>query len=914
MFSLIKTIVSFSPLIALPVSNLFYSPQSALLLRSLEGKSLITHEPKELAQTVSNELDTNASESSIEDEIFRLLTVASEQSLAEDYTALENTYQQALLLIERLETPDLLIKGEVLRGLGLVYSVLRRDNDALPILEEALALYTNLVKEQIAGSADQSETTSVAYTKIQIELYRLLGAIHADRANYATALGYNQAGLVLAEALDHKWEQANFHHNIGSIEVDLGQYEKAKASFSQAIGLNRQSISMNEQAKDERLEVSAIATLGWISDLQRKYAEAIAHYQEAITLYETLSNTELNNSLDYSQDIVSRQARTLNNLGMVHLKQGNQTLAQATFERGLTLLALKDGMSEPPSWLIERAILINSLGELYQAKGDRDRAWQSYLQAFQLAKQTQDKIGEIEALLNFGRLMEAQGQPNLAIFFYKQAIAQIETIRENLQPLSQSVQQRYTQTVEDFYRNLADLLLQQNRGAEALQVLELLKLQEVQSYLRSNSAQGREETLNTSAEAALLEAFYALPMDTSLTDFLASAEAIAVSDSQRDEQSDRTHHPANDPSESPDSDDDLNNLLSSSQAIASLQSAIKTLPVETAVLYPLILENRLEILLLTSDGSVQRFTQAQVSRAALSNTVEDFQNSLKDKTSDVKPAAQQLYDWLIQPLEETLAAHQVKNIIYLPDGVLRYVPLAAFHDGEQWLVQKYQSHNITAATIDDLVTQSPAPLSVVAGAFTDSSQSYPVPVGSDTEYRGLSAARQEINNLAEAIPDTLTLLNQDFTSARMLASVGDRRIVHLATHAKFLPGQPEDSFILFGDGSTVDMRQLQTWALPNVDLVVLSACETARSVEGDGKEILGLGYQIQKTGAGAAIASLWSADDHATAALMNQFYLALKTGTSKAEALKQAQIELIESENFSHPYYWSAFILIGNGR
>jgi CHAT domain-containing protein len=907
MFSFIAAMVALPVLTSLPLNARFQKDLVIPLRRSANHELLIVQKAIRIAQINPAVTAPDTSESLVEAEISRLLVVADEQLLAEEDSNAANSYRQALALIESLDNADPLITGSALSGLGHAYAYLEQDDDALPLLEEALALYNTLAEEQmfLSEAADQAsvETTSneLAYADIRMSLYGLLGAIYQEQVNYATALKYNQSGLALALALDFKEAQAKFQHNIGSIAADLGQYEQAEQALNQ-------SITLSNQVENVELAVSAIFMLGWVSERQDNYDGAIAHYQTAVDLYETLNSSS---NFDDRQDIIRREARALNNLGMVYLKQGNQTMAQTTFERGMALLDTSDDAQDQViSTEQERAILINSFGELYRAKGDRDRAWQSYLQAFQLAKQTQDKIGEIEALLNFGRLMEAQRQPNLAIFFYKQAIAQIETIRENLQPLSQSVQQRYTQTVEDFYRNLADLLLQQNREAEALQVLELLKLQEVRSYLHSNPAQGRKETFNTPAEAALLEVFYALPMDTSLTDFLALAEAIAVNNDQRD----RTPNPANDSPESLNSNEDLNNLLSSSQAIESLQAAMQALPVETAVLYPLILEDRLEIMLLTSDGAVTRFTQNQVSRAALSNTVEDFQKSLKDKTSDAKPTAQQLYSWLIQPLEETLAAHQVKNIIYLPDGVLRYVPLAAFHDGEQWLVQKYQSHNITAATIDDLLTQNPAPLSVVAGAFTDSSQSYPVPVGSDTEYRGLSAARQEINNLAEAIPNTLTLLDQDFTSARMLASVGDRRIVHLATHAKFLPGQPEDSFILFGDGSTVNMRQLREWALPNVDLVVLSACETARSVEGDGKEILGLGYQIQQTGAGAAIASLWSADDNATAALMNQFYLALKTGKSKAEALKQAQIELIESENFSHPYYWSAFILIGNGR
>ena len=124
---------------------------------------------------------------------------------------------------------------------------------------------------------------------------------------------------------------------------------------------------------------------------------------------------------------------------------------------------------------------------------------------------------------------------------------------------------------------------------------------------------------------------------------------------------------------------------------------------------------------------------------------------------------------------------------------------------------------------------------------------------------------------------------------------------------------------------------MATWSLSNVDLVVLSACQTAvGDIWGNGEEILGFGYQIQRTGARAVIASLWSVDDGGTQILMNLFYNILSTSNvTKAEALQQAQIAMLTGdlsgvdldpsrlarpiETYRHPRYWSPFILIGNG-
>nr|MCU0527161.1 CHAT domain-containing protein [Elainella sp. Prado103] len=176
-----------------------------------------------------------------------------------------------------------------------------------------------------------------------------------------------------------------------------------------------------------------------------------------------------------------------------------------------------------------------------------------------------------------------------------------------------------------------------------------------------------------------------------------------------------------------------------------------------------------------------------------------------------------------------------------------------------------------------------------------------------------------------------------------VALMNNYTIVHLATHAEFATdGRAENSFILFGNGETANLKQVENWNLNNVDLVVLSACETGvGDALGTGVEILGFGYQMQQRGAKAAIASLWSVNDGGTQMLMDAFYAALNKGMTKTEALRQAQIALITgdltpvggirgearidvvstatglpanvSNNLDHPYYWAPFILIGNG-
>ena len=813
----------------------------------------------------------------------------TDDAIAADY------YRQALLLIAQNEDKriavDALQKGEAIYGLGRAYFHLQTYEEALPLLEEARRLY-----ETAAKNNPQLEPF------IRMDINGLLSAIATQTGGYATALKYAQSALAIAQTNQRHEEAAVLMHDIGAIEADIGQFENADANFRQAIELGR-ALALGD------VEASAVFGLGWLQERQKNFEAAIAHYQTAIALFFSLrqpndsERAEADVLLeDYQQDIISREARAYNNLGIVHLKQNDLVAAKDAFDQGMVLLNQQLNSRYEQT---ERAMLIDSIGSLHEAGGDIEPAWTNYLQAWQLNWQSGHTENEIAVLLNIGKLMQRQSEPALAIFFYKQAIIKLETIRSDLQQLSSVVQQRYTRSIESAYRTLADLLLQQGREAEALQVLELLKLQEVKSFLH-NEGEGQTagaQQFNNPAEADLLQVLRALPSsEISLAEFVVHPAVIALKEISNSISS-------NNQADTPNSQADALNL----RAIEALNLVIAQ-RLGTAALYPLILEDRIELLLLTANGRVQRFT-TEVTRQQLSATVNELQTHLQNKTLDAKPAAQQLHQWLIQPLTDALSADQVETILYLPDGVLRYVPLAALHDGNKWLVETYHSYTSTAATIDDLLTPRQTSPGVMAGAFTDSSLVHQVDVGTRSfTYAGLSAAQQEVDSLLRSLPNSDALLNQNFSPENLLSSVGDRAILHLATHAQFIPGEPEDSFILFGDGRTVSLRDLRQWQLPNVDLVVLSACQTASSIEGDGKEILGLGYQIQATGAKAAIASLWSVDDTATAALMSQFYKHLSTGETKADALRAAQLDLLETQAFKDPFDWAGFILIGNGQ
>ncbi|WNZ44064.1 CHAT domain-containing protein [Leptolyngbya boryana CZ1] len=354
------------------------------------------------------------------------------------------------------------------------------------------------------------------------------------------------------------------------------------------------------------------------------------------------------------------------------------------------------------------------------------------------------------------------------------------------------------------------------------------------------------------------------------------------------------------------------------------------------MLYPLILEDRLELILATPNTPPIRRT-VPVKKEELNAAIVQFRQVLQDPTIDAKVPAQKLYEWLIKPLEADLKQAKIDSIIYSPDGQLRYIPLASLYDGQKWLTQRYKINNITARSLTDFNRPAQSQLRVLSGAFVQGSYKFEVG-GSSFSFAGLPFAGKEVDQVETLIPGGTKLVDKAFSLAAIEPKLNEYSIVHFATHGAFVPGKPQDSFLLFGNGDRPNLREIQNWSLQKVDLVVLSACETGIGGKlGNGEEILGLGYQFQRAGARATIASLWKVDDGGTQKLMSNFYAALKGKTSKSEALRAAQIALIQKGQattgdkrasiavvqnsnptqtkgkLDHPYYWAPFILIGNG-
>ena len=838
-----------------------------------------------------------------------LSVLGSARVLLGDATGLE--YLQQSLTIAR-EISDKKNESQIFNDIGLVYKNLGELEKAIDSFQKALDLYTKL-DEQIG----------------QAEVIKNLGTTYASLGKYPKALEFfNRAYTFFAEN-NVRNGVATTLNNLGSIYRELGQFSRAREFYNRALLIHQDTGNLGGEA-------STLHNIGLAYHDNNRYEIALDFYQKSLDIWTNTGN-------------LAGQATALNNIGLVQSELGQFEFALQSVEEAISIARSLNNRAKEGN-------ILDSLGTVYRQAQQYDRALTAYEQALTILRTTENRATEQVTLANMGQLFEEQEQSELAIIFYKQSVNIIEEIRRDLRTLPREQQQSYTETVADTYRDLADLLLQNDRILEAQRVLDLLKVQELDDYLRN--VRGNENTTqglpNLPAEREAWNRYQAILNEA--VEIGKERFQLEQKDTLTPDESQRLAELTNAQGQIRQ---DFNNFTRSEEVLAlvaqrspetlsqdlllrmgdfnGLQDNLRNLEQNAVLLYPLILDDRLELILTTADSPPIRRTVA-VSKQELNATIAAFRSALQNPTADAEPPARQLYSWLIQPIENDLKAANAETIIYGPDGQLRYIPLAALHDGENWLVQRYRINHITAYSLTDLDTEPQPQLNVLAGAFTTGNYSFNV--GEQAfNFSGLPFAGVEVENLADTVPTTTKLIDTDFTPD-VVPQFNRYNTIHLATHGAFVVGTPDESFIVFGNGERVTLRDIATWSLTNVDLVVLSACETGLGGNlGNGEEILGLGYQIQSAGARAAIASLWIVDDGGTQMLMNAFYGGLQQNLTKAEALRQAQIALITGDysavgdsrgnaielvfaeslppqvrqGLSHPYYWAPFILIGNG-
>ncbi len=392
-------------------------------------------------------------------------------------------------------------------------------------------------------------------------------------------------------------------------------------------------------------------------------------------------------------------------------------------------------------------------------------------------------------------------------------------------------------------------------------------------------------------------------------------------------------------------------------AIASAnRTRLDTLAAGTAVLYPIILPDRLE-LLVSYGQDIQHYSQP-ITSVNLHGLILSFAHGLRYGTEQAQAASKELYALLIAPIQATLQQQQIQTLVWVPDGPLRLISPAALYDGEQYLIEKYAVATSPGLTLfESLPMQVQSAQALLAGlsepgpvlehlppawvntltttsqrgidlkkarsrALPMSQQLTTDPLPNSPGHRqtlkqrlSLPGVEQEMHNLQKGIINTL-LFNETFTVDNFKKQLLQQpyAVVHIASHGVF--GNSADNSFVMAYDDLISMNQLEQLLKADkfkkqpVQLLTLSACQTA---EGDDRAPLGLSGIAIKAKVRTALGTLWPVDDEAASQLMAEFYKNLsKPGFNKAQALQHAQLSLLKQKELTHPYFWSPFILVGN--
>ena len=654
-------------------------------------------------------------------------------------------------------------------------------------------------------------------------------------------------------------------------------------------------------------------SLGNLALLRKQEGEARQAYEEAQTSAQPFVrfSARLNlarlrpaeqrlDALDAVFAELGRAGLAANELATLSLNLGHQAQGLGPVGTALAHASLEQArrLAIAPSRLQIEAL--DALAQLYETQARRPESLRLTLGALEQAKRLSvSAVGEPLIALEWrhARLQAALGEPALALAAYQRAVDHIEALRADIPIEDEAGGSSFRQLFEPVYMGLVDGLL---KAADT-------------------RADGSEAARSAYLERAV-----------------AAVELIKQSEMQ--------------------------DYLGDRCTVDEVKGGTATvIPAGTAVVYPLIFAERLELLVLSPAG-LARFTE-RVRGEALRQLATAFAAELRNGSKGFLPRARQLYEHLLRPLDGLLAAQTIDTLVLVPDGALRLVPMAALHDGQRFAIEKYALS--TAAGLSMTNTRQPSSMagggqvSLLAGAAnfgpvvdrllqSEQGQSLvamvtperqedrslrairSLPAASAEPGSGQRAAQEralreslalpgvtrEIGALGRMLPDATSMLDAGFTVdafSRATAS-GAYGIVHIASHGIF-GGDAKSSYLLAYDdlltlGGLQQLLQTEQFKKQPLELLTLSACETA---DGNERAPLGISGAAIKARAKSVLGTLWPVNDEAAVTLMQGFYTGLvQGGQSKAQALRQAQLALLRQREFAHPFFWAPFSLIGN--
>ena len=776
-------------------------------------------------------------------------------------------------------------------SLSLLATVPQRSEDVTLAMAQALDIQGQIQMAQSATEQALNSWQQAAERYEQINATERLTRNQINQSRALQTLGFYGKAVdllrTLAQRLDAQPNSLMKAENLRSLGEGLravGDFEDAKAKLenSLAIAQTLQPLQPNAASSEALMMVArSQLSLGNLARSQQQHETALSWYQQASASPDIETRLQTNINLLSLRTELEQTAQIQPLISQVQQQLDEQPISKTSIymrinladtlsklsetnarENAAALFAIAAQQSQQIGDRRTQSYAIGLLGKLYEETNQLSEAKALTEQALQLS--TSVNAAEVTYLWHWqlGRILKARAENanaaaaqrvedrDSAIQAYNQAVDTLRSLRLDIASIgsdSSDQQFSFSETVEPAYREQIELLLHPVAGEPTQQ--DLITAREALESLQTVELQ------NFFREACL-----DVPMA-------------------------------------------IDRIVEQTRTLSNSEGT------NAAVIYPIILDETLEVLLkLPSDRALRHYSVA-VSQANVEETLLNLRSEITQPESiaTIEQLSAQVYDWLIRPAKPDLEREQINTLVFVLDGFLKNIPMAALYSGERYLIQDYG-----IALTPGLELLSPKPIErqrmrLLFAGVSDTVEGF----------SPLEAVEVEKEGIEAEIPNTTVLLNQSFTAETLENQIERKtyQVVHLATHGEFSSDR-NGTFIQSSDRKmTMDeinrilsTKQSQT---DPIELLTLSACETAK---GDKRAALGLAGIAVRAGARSTLASLWSTDDQSNAFVMVEFYRQLMQNPSfsKSQALRQAQLKLVEHPNYHHPSYWAPYVLLGN--
>jgi CHAT domain-containing protein len=470
----------------------------------------------------------------------------------------------------------------------------------------------------------------------------------------------------------------------------------------------------------------------------------------------------------------------------------------------------------------------------------------------------------------------------------------------------------YDWSNQDIQRALIEELFDKKRNIEAELIIQFLKVNEISEILRDTDLkkQFRLPDWFYTYEEKKIDKIFRKYLDEAVKNYRLSGVPNYTTGENLNKTSEASGNKFVDFLISGRAPEEFRGLKKETSPLPDrLGSLIKSLPPNTAILQYIINRNSLIININLRHKKLMK--KISLENQAIETKIFLFRGAINNK-QNITTLGNELYQIFFKPIEAELIRFKIDNIMLSLDGRLRYVPFSALWDDKQFLIEKYTFtffDELNGVTTDKLDKQNIR----VAGFGVSKNIS-----GFAALPNVLAELSKIVKNNSGGIYPGKIVLDNEFTFEEFKNTLKQRYpVIHIATHFRFSPGTENNSFLLLGDGSHLNLDLLKTLDFRGVDLVTYSGCQTGMGggKDEEGKEIAGLSYISQRKGAKSVIASLWSVSDRSTSELMTRMYKILSNSpVPVTKALQKAKLELINSSDFAHPFHWAGFQLYGSPR